>query len=69
MIKIFSKLLDLNQRELDRLSKIVSEINSLEPKIIKLKDGDFSKKTKEFKKRLKNGEAIENILPENLKLS
>jgi preprotein translocase subunit SecA len=69
MIKIFSKLLDLNQRELDRLSKIVDKINSLEPKIKKLKDGDFVKKTEELKKRLKKGEVIENILPEAFALA
>jgi len=69
MIKIFSKLLDLNQRELDRLSKIVDKINSLEPKIKKLKDGDFIKKTEEFKKQLKKGEVIENILPEAFALA
>lgn len=69
MIKIFSKLLDLNQRELDRLSKIVSKINSLEPKIKKFKDGDFIKKTEELKKQLKEGEVIENILPEAFALA
>ncbi|RLC32499.1 preprotein translocase subunit SecA [Candidatus Woesebacteria bacterium] len=69
MLKVFSKLLDLNQRELDRLSKIVSKINSLEHKIKKLKDSDFVKKTEELKKRLKKGEAIENILPEAFALA
>ena len=69
MLKIFSKLLDLNQKELDRLSKIVDKINSLEPKIKKLKDGDFIKKTEEYKKQLKKGEVIENILPEAFALA
>lgn len=62
-------MLDLNQRELDRLSKIVDKINSLEPKIKKLKDGDFVKKTEELKKRLKKGEVLENILPEAFALA
>ena len=66
---VFSKLLDLNQRELDRLSKIVDKINSLEPKIKKLKDSDFVKKTEELKKRLKKGEIIENILAEAFALA
>jgi len=69
MLKVFSKLLDLNQRELDRYSKIVGEINSLETKTKKLKDGDFVKKSEEFKKRLKDGEVIENILPEAFALA
>ena len=69
MLKIFSKLLDLNQKELDRYSKIVDKINSLEPETKKLKDSDFIKKTEEFKKRLKKGEAIESMLPEAFALT
>ena len=37
-----------NQRELDRLSKIVSKINSLEEEFINLKDSDFPNKTFEL---------------------
>ncbi len=64
MFNIFSKLLDLNQREINRLQKIVDEINSLEPKIKKLKDKEFAIKTSEFKKRFSKGESLESILPE-----
>jgi preprotein translocase subunit SecA len=64
MLNIFSKLLDINQRELDRISKIVEKINSLEPKIKKLKDKDFSKKTQELKEKVLQGDPLENILPE-----
>jgi len=64
MLKIFSKLLDINQREIDRLAKIVEKINSFEPKVKKLKDKDFSAKTEEFKKRFSKGEALEDLLPE-----
>ena len=42
-----------NQKELDRITKIVSKINSLEEDIKKLKDVDFPKKTLELKKKLK----------------
>ena len=42
-----------NQRELDRLSKIVSKINSLEEKFTNLKDSDFPNKTLEFKEKIK----------------
>ena len=34
-----------NQRELDRIGKIVKEINSFEESIKNLKDNDFPKKT------------------------
>lgn len=64
MLKIFSKLLDINQREIDRLAKIVEKINSFEPKVKKLKDKDFSKKTEEFKERFSKGEPLEDLLPE-----
>ncbi len=64
MLNIFSKLLDLNQREIDRISKIVEKINSLEAKARRLKDFDFKKKTEEFKKRLEKGETLEGLLPE-----
>lgn len=64
MIKLFSKLLDLNQREVERLSKIVEKINSFEPKIKRLSDSSLSKKTLEFKKRIEKGESLDSILPE-----
>ncbi len=53
-----------NQKELDRLSKIVIKINSFEESISKLSDSDFPKKTSEFKEKVKNGETLNNILPE-----
>jgi preprotein translocase subunit SecA len=69
MFNIFSKLLDLNQREVDRLSGIVEKINAFEEKTKKLKDGDFSQKTSEFKKRIEKGESLESILPEAFALA
>ena len=64
MIKIFSRFLDLNQKELDRLEKQVKEINGFEPKIKKLKDSDFANKTKEYKKQIEEGTTLEELLPE-----
>lgn len=64
MLNIFSKILDVNAREVDRIKKIVDQINSFEPKIKKLKDEDFGKKTEEFKKRLEKGESLNDLLPE-----
>lgn len=69
MLNIFSKILDVNAREVNRIRKIVELVNSFEPKIKKLKDSDFAKKTEEFKKRLEKGETLENILPEAFALS
>ena len=53
-----------NQKELDRISKIVAKINSLEETAKILNDSDFPKKTLEFKERLKNGETLNSLLPE-----
>ena len=53
-----------NQKELDRLKKIVLKINQLEQDFSKLKDSQFPEKTREYKSRLKNGEDLNKILPE-----
>ena len=49
-LSYISKLIkSTNQRELDRLFKIVSKINSLEDDFKDLSDSEFPKKTYEFK--------------------
>ena len=53
-----------NQKELDRIGKIVNTINSLEDKFKKLDDLDFPKKTLEFKEQIKQGKALDELLPE-----
>ena len=53
-----------NQQELDRISKIVDKINSLEENFKGLKDEELPKKTIELKKRIKDGETLDQILPE-----
>ena len=64
-LNFFSKLIkSSNQRELDRLAKIVTKINSLEAATQDFKDADFPTKTLEFKDRLKNGATLDDIMPE-----
>ena len=54
-INLISKLFkSQNQKEIDRLKKIVSIINSKEEEFKKFKQEEFSKKTIEFKKRIKD---------------
>ena len=53
-----------NQKELDRISKIVNRINSLEEECRKLTEEDFPKKTLLFKEKIKNGQTLDQILPE-----
>ena len=68
-LKFVSKIFkSRNQKELDRLIKIVKNINSLENEAKKLLDTDFPKKTKELKDKLKNGKDIDKLLPEAFSL-
>ena len=53
-----------NQKELDRISKIVEKVNSFEEKIKELSSEDFPKKTQKLKDRLSQGADINNLLPE-----
>ena len=64
-LSFFSKIIkSSNQKELDKISKIVTKINSLEEVVKDLKDEDFPKKTIQFKERIKSGETLDKILPE-----
>ncbi len=53
-----------NERKLVEIRPLVEKINSLEPEIQKLSDQELKNKTQEFKKRIKNGENLNQILPE-----
>ncbi|MGM0445283.1 MAG: preprotein translocase subunit SecA [Bacillota bacterium] len=55
---------DSNEKELERLQVIVDEINSLESKMRKLSDPELKSKTDEFKKRYREGESLDDLLPE-----
>ena len=64
-LNFFSKFVkSSNQKELDRIAKIVEKVNSLEEKTQVIPDANFPKKTLELKERLKKGEKINNLLPE-----
>tara|TARA_B100001741_G_scaffold250980_1_gene212736 strand:+ start:2460 stop:5006 length:2547 start_codon:yes stop_codon:yes gene_type:complete len=53
-----------NQKELDRICKIVRQINLLEKNIKELKDEDFPKKTNKLKDKILSGQSLDQILPE-----
>ncbi|MDC0566095.1 preprotein translocase subunit SecA [Candidatus Pelagibacter sp.] len=53
-----------NQKELDRIGKIVKTINSLEDELKKLDDLDFPKKTQEYKDQIKQGKTLNELLPQ-----
>ena len=53
-----------NDREVKRLSKVVENVNALEPKIQPLSDEALQAKTAEFKGRISGGETLDALLPE-----
>ena len=53
-----------NQKELDRIAKIVEKVNSYEDAIKEVADEEFPKKTIELKKKLNEGKKINDLLPE-----
>ncbi len=53
-----------HEREVKKLRPYVDEINKLEPKIEALKDHELKAKTAEFKEKLDNGAALDDILVE-----
>ena len=53
-----------NDRFVKKQYKTVNQINALEPDFIKLSDEQLKAKTDEFRERLKNGETLDDILPE-----
>ncbi len=57
-----------NQKELDRLKKIVEQVNAYEDFTVKLKDSEFPKKTEELKNKIKQGSKIDQLLPEAFSL-
>lgn len=69
MIKFLDRLLDSNEKQLKKLAPMVEKINSLEPKMKKLKDDEFPGMTAAFKKRLADGETLDDLLPEAFALA
>ena len=53
-----------SERELKRIEPIVNKIESLRPEMQSLTDEELRGKTEEFKKRLQNGETLDDLLPE-----
>lgn len=53
-----------NDRFVKKQNKLIQRINFLEPEISKLSDEELKAKTEEFRSQLKNGETLDDILPE-----
>ncbi len=64
MINIFKKLFDNEYKELKRFNEIATKIEELDSEYSKLSDKKLAAKTDEFKKRLEDGETLDDILVE-----
>ena len=64
-MNLFDKLFGTySDRELKRVHPIAQEVMALEEKTAQLSDAELKAKTPEFKERLKNGETLDDLLPE-----
>ncbi len=65
MLKFIERFLNnQNAKEVEKMRKIVDQINQMEKDYINLSDGSLKGKTQEFKNRLAAGETLDDILPE-----
>ena len=64
MANILKKIYDNDRRELKKFEKLATKVESLGDEYEKLSDEQLQAKTPEFRKRLKNGETLDDILPE-----
>ncbi len=53
-----------SEREIKRISGLVDKIESLRPGMMELSDEQLRDKTKEYSKRLEDGETLDSLLPE-----
>jgi preprotein translocase subunit SecA len=65
LLSFLKKLVgDNNEREIKRMMKHVEKINAVEPDLQGLSDASLAGKTVEFKRRLADGETLDDLLPE-----
>src|SRR5699024_9210496 len=65
MMKLLQKILpDSNERELKKCYKIADQTEALEEEISKLSDKELTGKTETFRKRLADGEELDELMPE-----
>lgn len=63
--KILQKVFGTShEREMKKMQPTVDKINQLEPAMEKLSDAELKQKSEEFRKRLKDGESVDDVLPE-----
>ena len=64
-MNLFDKMFGTySERELKKVKPIADQVMALEDDMAKLSDAELKAKTPEFKERLKNGETLDDLLPE-----
>ncbi len=64
-MNVFSKVFGTHsQREVKRIMPLVLKTEALQPEMQKLSDEELRDKTREFRKRLDEGETLDDLLPE-----
>ncbi len=65
LMKFFTKIFGSNNdRMIKRLQPIIEKINSLEPGMQELTQDQMLQKTRDFKARVREGESLDDLLPE-----
>lgn len=64
MFKFLKNIFNESNRRINSCQKTIEEINSLESTISKLSDKKLSQKTDYFRKEIKKGKSLDDILPE-----
>ncbi|MBS1706593.1 MAG: preprotein translocase subunit SecA [Armatimonadetes bacterium] len=64
MLQLIRKFFDTSDKDVKAIMPIVEKINALEPVISELSDDDLRAKGPYFRERVKNGEALDALLPE-----
>ena len=68
-MSLFKNLFDYETKELKKINKLADQVDALDEDMKKIKDIEFKAKTEEFKKRLQNGETLDDILVEAIALA
>lgn len=64
-MKVIDKIFGTHsEREIKRITSLVDKIEELRPTMMDLSDEELRKNTEEYKRRLKEGETLDDLLPE-----
>ena len=58
-----------SEREIKRINGLVDKIEGMRPEMMEMTDEQMRDKTKEFKKRLTNGETLDDFCRRRMRLS